>query len=128
MKPATAFHTLVAIAVILGSAAAQQSIVEERQRGMVSFSAHTVGENLGSILKVFIIISCVLMVFDAFARFFGKRLFGHGVFYVSRGIWWVYGMAVVWVLGGREYHGYPKFIGEIFGQLFSEIYEGYFGS
>jgi hypothetical protein len=95
---------------------------------VVSFSAHTLGENLGSIVKVFIIIACALMLLDAITRFFGKKLFGHGVFYVSRGIWWVYGMAVVWMLGGLEYLGYPKFIGEIYGQLFSEVYDGYFGS
>jgi hypothetical protein len=95
---------------------------------MVSFSAHTIGENLGSIIKVFIIAACCLMILDAVARLFGKKLFGHGVFYVSRGIWWVYGMAVMWMLGGLENNGYRNFLGEIWGQLFSEVYDCYFGS
>lgn len=68
------------------------------------------------------------MLLDALVRFSGKKLFGHGVFYVSRGIWWAYGMAVVWMLGGLEYRGYRKFLGYILGQLFSEVYDGYFGS
>ena len=120
--------SLLFISILLSYSQAQANKADDRDRGKVSFSAHTLGENLGSIVKVFIIISCALMILDAFSRFFGKKLFNHGVFYLSRGIWWAYGMAVVWMLGGLEYKGYPTFIGEIFGQLFSEVYDGYFGS
>jgi hypothetical protein len=98
--------------------------------GFVSFSPKTVGENLGSIIKVFIITATVLLFWDALKRFGGNRLFNHGVFYISRQIWWVYGMAVMWMLGGTDpmIGGYRDFLHNIWGELFSEVYDCYFGS
>ena len=86
---------------------------------------------MGSIFKVGLIVSIILMLIDALYRFAGKKLFGHGVFYVSRHIWWIYGMSVIWMLGGLTYlntRQSRQLWGEFYGQLFSEVYDGYFGS
>jgi hypothetical protein len=69
----------------------------------IAINMRTIGEGLGNIFKLTIMICCLMMLIDAVMRFFGAKLFGHGVFYASRFIWFTYGSAVVWYLGGHFY-------------------------
>lgn len=94
----------------------------------MEINMRTIGEGIGNIFKVIIIALCFMMLVDAVLRFSGRKLFGHGVFYVSRFIWWTYGSAVVWYLGGHYFMAYTITLGELLRGLYRRIYMGYFGS
>lgn len=70
-------------------------------------------------------ICLVLMIFDVFSRFGGKRI---GVMHAVRFIWFIYGTACVYQIGAHVGNGYRVFNDSIFGKFLEEIYDGYFGS
>lgn len=87
----------------------------------VSFNATSLGEILGAIWKVSIIICLILMIVDAVMRFTGRRL---GVFHSVRFIWFIYGTACAWAVGGLMglTTPYRFFNDSIFSQFLEEIY------
>lgn len=117
---------MLGIVLLFGSASAITEFDEKWDTKLI-FNLNIFGMDVGDILKVFIIAACALMLWDAVLRFSGKKLFGHGVFYISRFIWFIYGSSVMWMLGGQEHHGYGKAVDNIFGGLYTRIYHGYFG-
>ena len=69
-----------------------------------------------------------LMLIDAICRAKGTKLFGTGVFYLTRFIWFIYGTAVCYVAGMFVPHGYRGFTQDIYHQFQEEIYDAYLGS
>jgi hypothetical protein len=96
----------------------------------VGFNADKLGEVIGAISRVAMLIILALMLLDALSRFGGKKLFGKGVFYLTRSIWFLFGTAVIKILGRNNPAplGYRGFNDSIYQQLFEEVYEAYFGS
>lgn len=90
-------------------------------------NANSIGETLGAIWKVSIIICLVLMIVDAVMRFTGRRL---GVFHSVRFIWFIYGTACAWAVGGLAGLTTPyRFFNDgIFSKFLEEIYFAYWGS
>jgi hypothetical protein len=69
------------------------------------------------------------MLLDAFTRTKGKKLFNFGVAYLTRFIWFIYGTAIVFVVGGFHYpNTYKWFNTGIYHQFYMQIFEGYFKS
>jgi hypothetical protein len=84
---------------------------------MSTWDAKNLGENLGSFWKVCILACLFLMLWDTFSRAFGKKLFGNGVFYLTRFIFFIYGTAIAYVAGYRFAYGYRGFMQAISSQF-----------
>jgi hypothetical protein len=93
-----------------------------------TWTSATLGENLGSVWKVMILACLALMLIDAICRAKGTKLFGTGVFYLTRFIWFIYGTAVCYMAGIFVPHGYRGFTQDIYHQFQEEIYDAYLGS
>jgi hypothetical protein len=91
----------------------------------VSWDAANLGKWLGSIWKVSILICLVLLIVDAVMRFGSSKI---GVSHSVRFIWFIFGTAVVWLIGAGVPQGYRVFNGAIFSQFYERIYNAYFGS
>jgi hypothetical protein len=93
----------------------------------VSWKEETLGEILGVIWKVSIIICLILLVVDAVQRFGGKKLGPSGLFHSVRFIWFIYGSASLYSIGAVIPLAYREFMGNIYREFFLEIFDSYFG-
>ena len=117
---------LVLVAVM--AAGALTTTTEQRmlqQTSGVSWNSERLGEILGAFWKMSILICLVLMMYDVFSRFGGKRI---GVMHSVRFIWFIYGTATVYRVGNTIANSYRGFNDDIQGKFMEETYDGYFGS
>jgi hypothetical protein len=82
-----------------------------------TWTSRTLGENIGSVWKVCILACIVLMLADAVSRWYGKKLFNNGVFYLVRFIWFIYGTSILYIAGHKMELGYRGFIQDIYGEF-----------
>lgn len=121
-------NTLLVLLAMLATSTLTATTHQNRELlgiSSVSWNSLNLGEYLGAIWKMSILICLILLIVDAIQRFGGKKL---GVSHSVRFIWFIYGTAAVYFIGATVPQGYRVFNGTIFSKFLEEIFDGYFGS